>query len=348
MNHSDHLDDQLANYHFELPQDLIAQRPVVPRDHSRLLVYHCSSGEVAHAHFYELHHYLPRGSVLIGNDSKVFACRLLGRKASGGQAEIFFLTPVEGAGPYPVLIKCSGPKRPGDRYFVGETSLELVRIHQSQFWLKGDGSKLREILAGQGLVPIPPYIRGGISDQRDRKDYQTLYAQREGSVAAPTAGLHFTPRVLQNLAAQDIAFHHLTLHVGQGTFAPIRGEDLCEHRMHQEQFFIPPETARAIQHHWGELFCVGTTGLRVLESLGQSFKNTGDFPRQGETDLFLRPGSIISSIRGLITNFHLPLSSLFILVCALIGRERALALYQTARDQGYRFYSYGDAMLVLR
>ena len=165
-------------------------------------------------------------------------------------------------------------------------------------------------------------------------------------MAAPTAGLHFTPQVFGQLRERQITTHALTLHVGRGTFSPIQVEQLRDHRMHREHFIIPPETARVIQRHWGELFCVGTTCLRVLESLTES---KGRAPEGwGETELFIRPGGpTVGSIRGLITNFHLPQSSLFILVCALVGRKRALELYQLAREQGYRFFSYGDAMLVL-
>ena len=203
-------------------------------------------------------------------------------------------------------------------------------------------------------MPIPHYIRKGVGDDRDRQDYQTLYAREVGSVAAPTAGLHFTPQVFHRLAARGVACHYLTLHIGQGTFAPVKVENLGEHRMHRETFSLPQETQRAIQQNWGELYCVGTTCLRVLESLADREGNytTAHAPPLGgspqATDIFLHPGKPISSIKGLVTNFHLPQSSLFILICALIGRQKALKLYQVAKDKEYRFFSYGDAMLVLR
>ena len=343
-------DQCLANYHFSLPPELIAQRPLPSRDHSRLLVYHCSTERVEHSHFHQLHRHLPPRSVLLLNDSKVFPCRLTGRKESGGKVEIFLLSPRENErGLFPCLLKSSGKKRQGERYLVDGVSLELADVQGDLFWLKGEAQEVRELLANSALVPIPPYIRGGVGDRRDEGDYQTLYAQSLGSVAAPTAGLHFTPQVLANLRARDIATPSLTLHVGHGTFAPIKAEKIRDHRMHRERFFIPPATITQIRKHWGELFCVGTTCLRVLESLGNLREdNGGSEGIHGETDIFLHPGKAITSIRGLVTNFHLPQSSLFILVCALVGRVRALELYQLAVDRGYRFFSYGDAMLVLR
>ena len=346
-------DQFVANYHFELPEQLIAQRPVAPRDHSRLLVYHVPSGEVNHAHFFDLPQYLPPDSALILNDSKVFPCRLKGKKVTGGQAEIFLLSATGAEGIFPALIKCSGKKRPGDRYIITGAGakalleLELVKIEQDIFWLAGNSDQVRIALKNSSLVPIPPYIRGGVSNRQDVEDYQTLYAKRPGSVAAPTAGLHFTPEVFCNLAARGIPPHYLTLHVGHGTFAPIKAKNVQGHFMHRERFFIPPKTQALIQQRWGKLFCVGTTCLRALESLArQEGKQHGEF---WETDIFLYPGGPpITSIKGLITNFHLPQSSLFVLVCALVGRQKALQLYQLAIAEGYRFFSYGDAMLVLR
>ena len=342
------LDGQLASYDFELPQSFVAQRPVSPRDRSKLLVYHCSTGEVEHTYFYQLHHYLPRGSHVILNNSKVFACRLWGSKKQGGKAEIFLLAPkLNERGEFSALIKCSGKKRVGDSYVVHGVSLELVgQGRDGIFWLRGDLDKLRSL----AMVPIPPYIRSGVGDERDERDYQTLYAKNEGSVAAPTAGLHFTPEVFAQLTSRQIATHSLTLHVGRGTFAPINTETLKEHQMHEEEFFIPPETEVVIGQNWGKLFCVGTTCLRVLQSLAD---DRGDYRGDDgggirSTDLFLCPGKPITAIKGLITNFHLPKSSLFILVCALIGRQKALQLYELAKDKSYRFFSYGDAMLVLR
>ncbi|MCY4644828.1 MAG: tRNA preQ1(34) S-adenosylmethionine ribosyltransferase-isomerase QueA [Bacteriovoracales bacterium] len=343
---------RLSSYDFHLPESLVAQRPADPRDSSRLLVYRISKDEVIHSHFYDLHHHLPEGCPLILNNSKVFPCRLVGKKETGGEAEIFFLSPrpEKQTGWAQALIKCSGKKKIGDRYIVDQTVLELAKVEEGVFWLKGPDEEIDRLIKRSGTTPIPPYIRKGRGDERDEGDYQTLYGKVEGSVAAPTAGLHFTPKVFDNLASRHITPHFLTLHVGLGTFAPIKTENIEEHSMHQERFFIPKATRSLIDKKWGKLYCVGTTCLRVLESLGG--KNPlplGDARGEaGETDLFIHPEKKISSIEGLITNFHLPKSSLFILICALIGRKKALELYETAKASGYRFFSYGDAMLVLR
>lgn len=342
------LDHQLSEYEFDLPKSFVAQRPVSPRDHSKLLIYHSQTGKVEHSHFHKLHQYLPPQSHLVLNDSKVFSCRLLGRKKEGGRAEIFLLSPgVNQRGEFPALVKCSGKKQVGDSYEVSGVFLKIVeRRKDGIFWLQGDLEKLRPL----ALVPIPPYIRNGLGDERDRLDYQTFYARQEGSVAAPTAGLHFTPRVFSCLASKQIAIHTLTLHVGRGTFAPISAETVPEHQMHEEEFELPLATQKIIKEHWGNLYCVGTTCLRVLESLADKQGDYRGCAQSGvqKTDIFLYPGKPITSIRGLVTNFHLPKSSLFILVCSLIGRENALRLYELAKRKSYRFFSYGDAMLILR
>ena len=342
-------DQLLSSYQFELPAPFVAQRPANPRDHSRLLVYHHSSNEVIHTHFYELPQYLPQNSTLILNNTKVFPCRLKGHKISGGKVEIFLLSAHEKEGLFPALIKGTGKKRVGDHYLVQGISLEVVKREESLFWLKGDREQVRQLLEYSALIPIPPYIRNGMSDLKDKQDYQTLYAKELGSVAAPTAGLHFTKRVFNGLAVRNITSHYLTLHVGQGTFASVKTEKLLDYRMHKERFFIPLETQSVIQQRWGELYCVGTTSLRALESLSDEYGHYRPPPQKmGETGLFLYPGKHIHSIKGLITNFHLPQSSLLMLVACLIGRQKTLEIYELAKKEGYRFFSYGDAMLVLR
>ena len=227
--------------------------------------------------------------------------------------------------------------------------LELLAREGRQFWLGGKREEVYQLADQVGRMPIPPYIRQGLGDFADRRDYQTLYAQEVGSVAAPTAGLHFTPRVFYRLKQRSVACHFLTLHVGPGTFTPIETPRLGDHAMHHEQFVIPQATQEVIANHWGQLFCVGTTSLRAVESLADAEGHyLAPGPGGRETGLFIRPGSPLHSSQGLITNFHLPESSLFVLFCAVVGRERALELYRLAVERGYRFFSYGDAMVILR
>lgn len=336
-----------SSYDYDFDPNLIADRPAQPRDHSRLLVYRQASDSVEHHIFKDLPEILASGDQLVFNQSKVYPCRLLATKSTGGKAELFLLSLEDKEGLYPVMIKSNGKKHLGDRYHLGDFSFEIVeRGAGATFWGRFDleTNDLLDILEDKGQVPIPPYIRGGEADAQDKSDYQTIYAQNPGSVAAPTAGLHFTEDVFKKLAVKGIDKAFVTLHVGMGTFRPVQSENILEHKMHSELFEVDQENQEKIKNAKRRI-AVGTTSLRVLESI----YNEGKFsPTQGETDIFLYPGVDVKSISGLLTNFHLPKSTLLMLVSSLIGREKTLDLYKLAVKDKYRFYSYGDAMLILR
>lgn len=349
----------VKNYSYELPEELIAQRPVSPRDSSRLLVFNEKTGEVIHDIFRNLVKYLPENSCLVQNNSRVFPCRLQAKKETGGNAEIFLLSLEPNTlGEFPCLIKSSSKKREGDRYkIIGQSANEIgVMVltgkgEDGTFFIKPvHNENLSELVYQEGKVPIPPYIRKGESDAKDLEDYQTLYAgstkKEEGSVAAPTAGLHFTEDVFNNLKEKNIVRSSVTLHVGLGTFRPVKAENIKDHTMHSENFFVEKEEWKKITSAHARI-AVGTTSLRVLESLW-SEKDLPVWEEMKETKIFLHPGVEVQSIEGLITNFHLPESTLLMLVSSLIGREKTLELYDIAVKEKYRFFSYGDAMLILR
>ena len=338
-------DFDLASYDYRLPPDLIAERPAPERSRARLMVYDAKADRTEHAHFFELDRFLPKDSVLVLNDSRVLPARLTGRKATGGKAEMLVL---ETQGTHcRALLRCAGNKAAGTEIIVpGGFTARVTGREDDVFSLSFD-APAAEVLEAVGQVPIPPYIRGGRADARDAADYQTLFAGEPGSLAAPTAGLHFDRTVFARLSAAGLDTAFVTLHVGAGTFAPVRTEDVRRHRMHRETFFVDHENARKIRRG-RPLIAVGTTSLRVLESL--YVPGEGIVVRPGErygTDIFIRPGLPVRSAAGLVTNFHLPRSTLLMLVAALIGRQKTLALYAEAVRLGYRFYSYGDAMLVL-
>jgi S-adenosylmethionine:tRNA ribosyltransferase-isomerase len=371
MVHSlDPEDFLLQSYDYHLPADLIAERPASQRHNSRLLVYNHVTNSVDHSTFQNLGNFLPSSSCLVMNNSKVFACRLKGKKNSGGEVEIFLLSPNgekkqysnKSYLVYPALIKASGKRKIHEEFLLddframifslatneGETKNNKDDFFQLGFFLDTDEKKLKDYIAQKATIPIPPYVRHGIADQKDRQDYQTVYAQVEGSVAAPTAGLHFSPTLLDDLSLRGIKTAFVTLHVGLGTFRPVKVANITEHQMHYESYQVSAENMKIINHHHENLIAVGTTSLRVLETL----RALGPLsalhqPQLGETNIFLYPGKEVKSIKGLITNFHLPQSSLIMLVSSLIGRKKTLELYQLAIQEKYRFFSYGDGMLIL-
>jgi S-adenosylmethionine:tRNA ribosyltransferase-isomerase len=341
----DHL---LSSYDYFLPDEFIASRPKDKRDESKLLVYEKSIDRITHTTFKELGKFLPKQTLLVLNQSKVFPARLLGKKPTGGEVELFLLSLIQHHGLYPVMLKCSGSKKIGDRYLFKNLTATLKNIDaDGGFWVEFNTPDLILHLNEEGHIPIPPYIRNGLADEKDKTQYQTVFAQELGSVAAPTAGLHFTPELLQELKNSGIDHARVTLHVGVGTFKPVQKENILEHKMHKEFYSIDAENAQKIQTQFGQLVAVGTTSLRTLQSciLNGNFAS----PPIGfhETDIFLYPGKEIFGMRGLITNFHLPKSSLLMLVSSLIGRQKTLELYELAKKEHYRFFSYGDAMLIL-
>ncbi|MCR9204919.1 MAG: tRNA preQ1(34) S-adenosylmethionine ribosyltransferase-isomerase QueA, partial [Halobacteriovoraceae bacterium] len=303
--------------------------------------------------------YLPEESCLVHNNSRVFPCRLKAKKPSGGAAEIFLLslTPHKN-NQYSCLIKSSSKKKEGDLFIIlsheGESLGEMELCGKGEdgtFYIKPvQGDDISQWVYQEGKVPIPPYIRKGESDQQDLEDYQTLYAgndkSEEGSVAAPTAGLHFTENVFKSLEEKNISRNFVTLHVGLGTFRPVKTENLKDHTMHSENFFVKQDEWKNILKAKKRI-AVGTTSLRVLESLWSN-RNDSVWEEMNETQIFLHPGVKVQSIDGLLTNFHLPESTLLMLVSSLIGREKTLELYKIAVKEKYRFFSYGDAMLILR
>jgi S-adenosylmethionine:tRNA ribosyltransferase-isomerase len=344
-------DLQLVSYDYDLPVDLIADRPVEGRHHSRLLVYNAKTDEVIHTNFLNLHEYLDPNTTIVFNQSKVFPCRLFGTKESGGKAELFILTLIDVNGQYDSMIRSRGKKSVGDKYIFGDLSCEIAEIlEDGVFRVKFNLGKkeLLNFLEKQAQIPIPPYIRDGIADEKDKSDYQTIYAKELGSVAAPTAGLHFTETVFENLATKGIQKAFVTLHVGAGTFKPVTTDNILDHSMHTEFFDITSEDFEKIKGSQ-KVVAVGTTSLRTLESCMQNKEfSLPSSAKPWSTNIFLHPGKEVNSIDGLITNFHLPKSSLIMLVSSLIGREKTLELYNIAIKEKYRFFSYGDAMLILR
>lgn len=343
-------DFELSSYHFELPKELIADRPVPDRHSSKLLVYKEETGEIIHSTYSEITKFLPPHSTLVFNRSKVFPCRLIGHKPSGGEAEVFVLSLLHDNDIYPAMIRAAGKRKVGDEFIFGSLKAHIVELRGGTFGVKFNlpHEALIKTLEEIGKIPIPPYIRGGESDEEDKRTYQTVYAAETGSVAAPTAGLHFSEELLQKIKNEGHEIATVTLHVGAGTFAPVKADNILDHKMHEEFFTIDKENLATIQKAKFRI-AVGTTTLRTLESSWRNgnvqFDNPGSM---SSTSIFLHPGKEVHSIDAMVTNFHLPESSLLMLVSALIGREKALEIYQIAIEKKYRFFSYGDGMLILR
>ncbi len=360
---------------YELPPELIAQEPAERRDISRLLVLDRATGSIRHEVFERLPHLLPGNALLVMNDTRVLPARLEMVRRSGGRVEGLFLREVEG-GIWEVLLTGSGRLRVREELEISsgepgsaaaETAdprsrrrLRLIKRIGAGMWLAGPvpGGATFEILAECGHPPLPPYIRrardesetagGARQEARDSERYQTVYARRPGAVAAPTAGLHFTPEVFRALEGAGIARAFVTLHVGVGTFAPIRCDALADHPMHAEWYDCPAATAKAINAVRAEgrpVIAVGTTSVRVLESCADEAGTV--IPGSGWTRLFIYPPYRFKLVDGMVTNFHLPGSTLLAMVFAFAGRETILNAYNEAIRERYRFYSYGDAMLIL-
>lgn len=330
-----------ADFHYDLPPDRIAETPVSPRDKARLLVL----GEgLADRRVADLPGLLKPGDLLVVNDTRVRKARLYGRRATGGRVELLLLRPEPG-GAWQALVRANKRLRPGEEIRVegGARATLLERPAGDAVWrVRFDVADMDALLARFGHVPLPPYIRRADAPA-DEERYQTIFANRPGAAAAPTAGLHFTPALLERLAERGVGIVPVTLHVGYGTFQPVEAERLEDVRLHSEEFFVSEETAARIAGRRGRLVAVGTTTVRVLETLAST---GGIRAAAGRTDLFLYPGYRFRAVEGLLTNFHLPQSSLLMLVCAFGGTERVLAAYRHAVERGYRFYTYGDAMLL--
>jgi len=324
---------------YDLPPDRIAEKPVEPRDSARLLVV---GEELQDGAVSDLPALLEPGDLLVVNDTKVRRARLFGRRASGGKVEMLFLRDLS-PGRHEALVRANKRLRPGERIEMegGVTATLDERPDEDAVWRVRTEGDLQSALEKAGHVPLPPYVKRP-DESRDREDYQTMFAKEAGSAAAPTAGLHFTPRLMERLGGRGVDVATVTLHVGYGTFQPVDADEVEEHRLHEEEFEVSEDAARKINERKGRLVAVGTTTTRVLESLART---GGIRAARGTTDLFLYPGQEFQAVEILLTNFHLPESSLLMLVCAFGGTERVLAAYRHAVDAGYRFYSYGDAML---
>lgn len=341
---------ELSDFDYHLPPELIAQTPARPRDRSRLLVLHREKGKIDHRTFCDLTEFLDAGDLLVLNDTKVIPARLRGKKENtGGKVELLLLQP-QAEGVWEAMVSPGRRVPVGTRLIFGEEG-QLVgevidRSPQGTRKISFSGSgELSEILEELGEVPLPPYISGPL---KDRLDYQTIYARKAGSSAAPTAGLHFTGRMLKEIIARGVSLAFLTLHIGLSTFRPIRTEKIEDHEMHPEFCQVPRETAQAVNQarsQGNRVLAVGTTTARALEA------GVGDNGRvheyQGETRLFIRPGHRFRAIAGLLTNFHLPKSTLLLLTCAFGGTQQVLEAYREAVNHRYRFLSFGDAMLII-
>ncbi len=358
---------QLDSYNYILPEENIAQEPARQRDQSRLLVIDCLDDQIHHSSFVNITNYLRPGDLLVVNNSKVFPARLYGQKATGGKVEMLLLH-------FPVAVQAEptettwkscealallrSSKRPrlestlsfGEKLtvtvkkFLKDGKVEVLLRYDS-----ADNTTLDQVLSEYGQMPLPPYIkREHGSSENDTERYQTKYAKQLGSVAAPTAGLHFSDELLQAIDEMNISIATVTLHVGYGTFAPVRTDDIREHEIHSEYIEIPEETANSINHtkeKGGRIWAIGTTTARTLEFAASDRGRVE--AQKGLCDLFIYPGYSFKIIDNLITNFHLPRSSLLFLVSALAGKDRILSSYKTAVSKQYRFYSYGDAMAII-
>ncbi|MEG1971618.1 MAG: tRNA preQ1(34) S-adenosylmethionine ribosyltransferase-isomerase QueA [Oscillospiraceae bacterium] len=336
------------DFYYDLPQHFIAQHPIEPRDSSKLLVLDKNTGEIAHSIFHDIIDMLNPNDVLILNDSRVLPARLLGKKKDGEAHIELLLLEQKSMDTWETLSRPGKKAKIGTHFIFGDGLLEaeILEVLEGgnrlvKFYYDGN---FYDILEKIGSMPLPPYITEKLEDP---ERYQTVYSKEVGSAAAPTAGLHFTKELLQRIADKGVKVKYLTLHVGLGTFRPVKADNITDHKMHSEHYFMPQDTADAInecKNSGGRVIAVGTTSCRTLETLGLN-----GFPLkecEGYTDIFIYPGKKFNVIDGLITNFHLPESTLVMLVSALAGRENILNAYEVAKKNDYRFFSFGDAMFI--
>ncbi len=337
-----------SDFYYDLPEELIAQTPLEKRDTSRLLVLDRTTGKISHKHFYDILDYLNPGDCLVMNDSRVLPARLLGHRPTGGAVEVLLLRDL-GDKKWECLVKPGRKMQVGNEVIFGdgeltatvvevqETGNRVVEFHYEGIFL--------EVLERLGKMPLPPYIKEELQDQ---ERYQTVYSREIGSAAAPTAGLHWTTELLDKARAKGVKTAFVTLHVGLGTFRPVKAEEITDHHMHAELCMISEETAAVLNQtkaEGGRIICVGTTSCRTLESL---VNGDGSFEARSKwTEIFIYPGYRFKAMEGLITNFHLPESTLVMLVSAFAGRENVLHAYEEAVKERYRFFSFGDAMCIL-
>lgn len=338
-----------SDFFYELPEELIAQTPLEPRNSSRLMKIDKSTGEITHDHFYNLASYLKKGDTLVLNDSRVLPARLYGVKKDTGAAMEFLLLEQKGDKLWEIIVRPGKKARTGAKFIFGDGLLnaEIVDVLE-------DGDRIAKftcdenfftVLEKIGQMPLPPYIKEKL---KDKERYQTVYSKDLGSAAAPTAGLHFTKSQLEEIQSMGVNIAYVTLHVGLGTFRPVKEENITDHKMHTEHYFIRKETADIInetKRSGNRVICVGTTSCRTLESAADENGFVKDC--EGYTDIFIYPGYKFKCMDGLITNFHLPESTLIMLVSAFLGYDKTMNAYNTAVSERYRFFSFGDAMIIL-
>jgi S-adenosylmethionine:tRNA ribosyltransferase-isomerase len=338
-----------SDFYYDLPEELIAQTPVEPRNASRLMCVDRQSGDITHDHFYNLCKHLKKGDLLVMNDSRVLPARLYGEKEGTGSFIEFLLLEQKGDKQWEILVRPGKKAKPGTRFSFGNGRLKAEILETveggnriAKFECEGNFFTALEDI---GQMPLPPYITKKLED---KERYQTVYSHELGSAAAPTAGLHFTNEMLDDLRARGINTAFVTLHVGLGTFRPVKEDEVLKHKMHSEHYHLPKETAELIKKtkaEGGRVIAVGTTSCRTLESVGTFFEDMDE--HEGYTDIFIYPGYKFKVIDGLITNFHLPESTLIMLVSAFMGYDNTMNAYKTAVEDKYRFFSFGDAMLIL-
>ena len=338
-----------SDFYYDLPEELIAQTPVEPRDSSRMLIYDRAKKEISHKHFYDVIDYLNEGDTLIVNDSRVLPARIYGTKIPTGANVEFLLLKQKEEKVWETLVKPGKKARTGDKFSFGDGIMTATVIDVLE-----DGNRIVqfecennffETLDKIGQMPLPPYIHEKL---KDKERYQTVYSHELGSAAAPTAGLHFTKELIEKIKDKGVNIGYVTLHVGLGTFRPVKVDDVTTHKMHSEHFEVPKETAdliRETKENGKRVIAVGTTSCRTLESVAEKYGEV--VPCNGWTDIFIYPGFEFKVLDGLITNFHLPESTLIMLVSAFAGYEETMEVYKTAVEEKYRFFSFGDSMCIL-
>lgn len=341
---------QTSDFYFDLPEGQIAQTPIEPRDHSRLLVLERKTGKISHKHFYDLLDYLQKGDTLVVNTSKVIPARLFGVKEHTGGAMQFLLLEQKEDSVWEVMVKPGKKAQIGSRFIFGDgllTAEVIDKLEGGNRLVKMffDGPSIYPVLETIGQMPLPPYITEKL---KDKSRYQTVYSKQLGSAAAPTAGLHFTNELLAKIQEKGIHIAEVVLHVGLGTFRPVKVTDITSHHMHSEHYFMSEKTAQLINNtkkSGGRVICVGTTSCRTVESVATNFG--GIRQAEDDTSIFIYPGYDFKAMDGLVTNFHLPESTLIMLVSAFAGYENTMKAYRIAVEEQYRFFSFGDAMLIL-
>lgn len=337
-----------SDFYYDLPKELIAQTPVEPRDSSRLLILDKNDGKIQHKHFYDIIDFLNEGDLLVVNDSRVLPARIFGIKENTGARVEFLLLKQIGKNKWETLCKPGKKAKEGAKFTFGD---DILKANVAE--VKDDGNRVVEFECDEnffaaldkiGQMPLPPYIT---EELKDKERYQTVYSHELGSAAAPTAGLHFTNELMDKIREKGVKIANVTLHVGLGTFRPVKVDDVTNHKMHSEHYEVPEETARLIKQtkeNGGRVIAVGTTSCRTLESVATQF---GEIKAcDGFTDIFIYPGYKFKLLDGLITNFHLPESTLIMLVSAFAGYDNVMNAYKNAVDEKYRFFSFGDAMFI--